>query len=441
MGVLVNYKTEMAGSKQLSGNKNDPLSHLSYFCPGLHGKDNRQDVKRMTFRQLLTRDKTLIIPIIQRRYCWNGNTVWQWFQDVIGGKRDHLGVHNTGNVVLKLSSIDNGYIVIDGQQRITTTTLFLAALGDEILKFKERFEDSETHFRGLLKEIDQCLFVNKDRQQLRLLPSFYDRKPFKKILFSDQEDVVEDEEVSYQNLATKFSSIKIQEEATKKKLSTIEDFQDFYTELAHKQLDLMGLTFCEILNEINLSQVFLWLQEKSLLGGGALVFNPAPGLFFTAVDMIRNVLLSPIMSKTMAEQEKLFLSLWSDPVESFFRGNDQENLDKFNKYLHQFVTQESEKRKYVSKAESTYIAAMEGMKSVSPKSRMYITTYAKFISIMEHVSKQLSKSGDDKDAMTEQQEEAAAEEIERQIKVSSFVSSKISNFIKVHALQETIETK
>ena len=38
-------------------------------------------------------------------------------------------------------------------------------------------------------------------------------------------------------------------------LSTIEDFQDFYTELAHKQLDLMGLTFCEILNEINLSQV------------------------------------------------------------------------------------------------------------------------------------------------------------------------------------------
>ena len=89
---------------------------------------------------------------------------------------------------------------------------------DEILKLKERFEDSDTHCRRLLKEIDQCLFVNKDRQQLRLLPSFYDRKPFKKILFSDQEDVVEDEEVSYQNLARKFFSIKIQEEATKKKV-------------------------------------------------------------------------------------------------------------------------------------------------------------------------------------------------------------------------------
>ena len=55
------------------------------------------------------------------------------------------------------------------------------------------------------------------------------------------------------------------------------------------------------------------------------------------------------MSQSMSDQEKLFQSLWSEPIESFFRGNDQENLDKFNKYLHQFVSQESEKRKYVSK--------------------------------------------------------------------------------------------
>ena len=40
-------------------------------------------------------------------------------------------------------------------------------------------------------------------------------------------------------------------------LSTIESFHEFYSELIHKQLDLMGLTYCEILNEINLSQVNL----------------------------------------------------------------------------------------------------------------------------------------------------------------------------------------
>ena len=69
----------------------------------------------------------------------------------------------------------------------------------------------------------------------------------------------------------------------------------------------MGVTFCEVMNEINLSQVifsslviidnisrilfqvFLWLQEKSLFGEAALCFNPAPGLFFTSVDMVRLV--------------------------------------------------------------------------------------------------------------------------------------------------------
>ena len=118
---------------------------LLFEISGLHGKDNRQDIKRMTFRQLFNKDKILIIPIIQRRYCWNGKTVWQWFQvilellkflwktillfqDVTGGKRDHLGVHNSGNIVLKLSTVDDGFIVIDGQQRITTTMLFLAAV-------------------------------------------------------------------------------------------------------------------------------------------------------------------------------------------------------------------------------------------------------------------------------------------------------------------------
>ena len=48
-------------------------------------------------------------------------------QDVVRGKRDHLGVHNTGNVVLTTQE-GNGYIVVDGQQRITTTMLLLTAL-------------------------------------------------------------------------------------------------------------------------------------------------------------------------------------------------------------------------------------------------------------------------------------------------------------------------
>ena len=65
---------------------------------------------------------------------------------MVRGKRDHIGNHNTGNIVLKvaLSGKRNsyssnfflqksdeqtpGFIVIDGQQRITTTMLFITAV-------------------------------------------------------------------------------------------------------------------------------------------------------------------------------------------------------------------------------------------------------------------------------------------------------------------------
>ena len=33
----------------------------------------------------------------------------------------------------------------------------------------------------------------------------------------------------------------------------------------------------EILNDVDLAQVFLWFQEKSLFGMGALLHNPNPG--------------------------------------------------------------------------------------------------------------------------------------------------------------------
>ena len=56
------------------------LAHLSWLCPGMHGKESRQTIVRKTFRQLFQSEKRLIIPLIQRRYCWNQTTLWRWFE-------------------------------------------------------------------------------------------------------------------------------------------------------------------------------------------------------------------------------------------------------------------------------------------------------------------------------------------------------------------------
>ena len=197
----------------------------------------------------------------------------------------------------------------------------------KLLDTCKKLEDKITQ---VLSEIQDILFIDKSKSITRLLPSFYDRRPFTNILTSESEGSKASNNsgnISYQRLAKQFFSRRIQEEVAAQKVQTNHKSQQvinsifpnflkiihpealvtFYSDLLHQQLDLMGVTFCEVMNEINLSQVsltslviidhisrilfqvFLWLQEKSLFGEAALCFNPAPGLFFTSVDMVRLV--------------------------------------------------------------------------------------------------------------------------------------------------------
>jgi len=386
----------------------------------------------MTFRELFSKQRQLVIPLIQRRYCWHGETVWKWFEDVVRGKRDHIGNHNTGNIVLKKSDEQTpGFIVIDGQQRITTTMLFITAVRDELKKLLDTCKKLEVKITQVLNEIQDILFVEKSQSIARLLPSFYDRRPFTNILTSESEGSEASNNsgnISYQILAKLFFSKRIQEEVAAQKIIHPEALLTFYSDLLHQQLDLMGVTFCEVMNEINLSQVFLWLQEKSLFGEAALCFNPAPGLFFTSVDMVRNLLVSPIMSYPLADQESLFQELWCLPIESYFLGSDfNESLEKFNQTLHQFSHEKAESSGHVSKAEKTYLQVLSsrGMNHASAKTRMYITTYAKFISFVEFMTEKEKNSG----------------EKDFELKVSRKVSSEISSFVKLKQLQDTIQGK
>ena len=76
----------------------------------------------------------------------------------------------------------------------------------------------------------------------------------------------------------------------------------------------MGLTYCEIKSEINLAQVFLWLQEKYLFGlTGTPLWNLTPGSFRTC-DMVCNLLLSGVMNLDI-EARRFYRRLWLEPTE------------------------------------------------------------------------------------------------------------------------------
>ena len=89
----------------------------------------------------LKKSPQFVIPIYQRTYSWTEKECRQLWDDIIRtGKNDAISVHFIGSIVYIEEGISNNTVqspqlVIDGQQRLTTVTLLIAALakalGDE----------------------------------------------------------------------------------------------------------------------------------------------------------------------------------------------------------------------------------------------------------------------------------------------------------------------
>lgn len=101
---------------------------LPYKNPSEFKKfDDEEEVclKTMSLKDLF--DLKLTIPGYQRIYCWNDNnikTLWNNLKEMPEGLDYHLGA-----IILQCQ--DDGYDIIDGQQRLVTLTLILRALGYE----------------------------------------------------------------------------------------------------------------------------------------------------------------------------------------------------------------------------------------------------------------------------------------------------------------------
>lgn len=101
---------------------------LPYKNPSEFKKfDNEEEVclKTMSLKDLF--DLKLTIPDYQRIYCWNDNnikTLWNNLKEMPEGLDYHLGA-----IILQCQ--DDGYDIIDGQQRLVTLTIILRALGYE----------------------------------------------------------------------------------------------------------------------------------------------------------------------------------------------------------------------------------------------------------------------------------------------------------------------
>ena len=97
------------------------------------------------FLDFLKKSMRLVIPIYQRNYSWTEKQCEQLWDDVIrAGEGPDSGLHFVGSVVYVQEGLtgimDQSWLVIDGQQRLTTVSLLLEALARAIPEEQEPVE-------------------------------------------------------------------------------------------------------------------------------------------------------------------------------------------------------------------------------------------------------------------------------------------------------------
>ena len=128
---------------------------------------------------LLEGTKQYIIPLFQRTYSWTKrqwNELWRDLMDVYASetKREHfMGAIVTMPVEMQPQGVSK-YLLIDGQQRLTTIFIILAAI-----------RDLTAGTSDLADQINELYLVNKwgkGINRLKLLPTAADRRSFQEIV-------------------------------------------------------------------------------------------------------------------------------------------------------------------------------------------------------------------------------------------------------------------
>ena len=130
----------------------------------------------------LKKSPQFVIPIYQRTYSWRKRECRQLWDDIIRtGKNGAVSVHFIGSIVyieegLSNNTVQSPQLVIDGQQRLTTVTLLIAALaralGDDepvegfsTRKIRNYYllnpeETGERHYKLLLSQTDKASLIS-----------------------------------------------------------------------------------------------------------------------------------------------------------------------------------------------------------------------------------------------------------------------------------------
>lgn len=156
------------------------------------------NVRNRTFRELFSGAVRYEIPFFQRGYAWERRQWDQLFEDIseqilpdIEDGAASIDVEHFFGPIVVLERRDGDqspkrYLVIDGQQRITTIYLLLCMIKERLEQLQHRSGDALTHSLALRSLLTNLTDSGDDYDRLKLYSSKGDRLPTYRALFGKQ---------------------------------------------------------------------------------------------------------------------------------------------------------------------------------------------------------------------------------------------------------------
>ncbi|MBW8333167.1 MAG: DUF262 domain-containing HNH endonuclease family protein [Prolixibacteraceae bacterium] len=222
-----------------------------------------------------------IIPVYQRNYDWKKDNCVQLFNDLVKTAKYNKSSHFFGSVVY--GSANNGnrndYLIIDGQQRLTSVMLILAAIVNLI---KEGIIKPEK--QNLCDYIEETFLMDKynpGERKMRLKPIKNDCHAFDNIIVGNKDN--------YDH-----------------KSNVTTNYLYFYERIQLKEIPLDDL--CEAIEKLKIIDIYL---EKDDEPQSIFESLNSTGLDLEESDKIRNYVL---MGLNADRQEEYYENYWN-PIE------------------------------------------------------------------------------------------------------------------------------
>lgn len=256
------------------------------------------DIEKGNIFKLLNGNYQYIVPVYQRKYSWLSDKqcerLWRDIVRMEQTEKKHHFVGSIVNIVEKNAPMGiNKYLVIDGQQRMTTLSILMIALRDYIKDNPCEDVNENTLTYYMLKNDHQS---GDDRYKMLL--NDYDKKIF--INLVDGLKVEESEESNiYKNYLFFKEKISAGELTPGQVYKSVEKLQIVSITLSKEDGDEPQVIF-ESLN--------------------------STGMDLSQSDLIRNFIL---MDLSNDEQNDIYNNYWMPMENSFSKENRSSNMDKF----------------------------------------------------------------------------------------------------------------